>query len=829
MKNKTIRVLAVVLLVSMLSGSFMISCKNTGDGNGTTAPTTTENVENTTAENTENTTAPDETTTATPTQPEERPEDTVYKYVAVIGVDGAGAFFENANTPNIDKIFEGGAVTYKCLTANPTISAQCWGSLLHGVIPSVHGLTNAIVKTTPYPTDSKFPSFFKVIRENDANAKLASFSHWNPINVGIVEDGIGVHKVGDMSDAALTTEICNYVSANNPTALFVQFDEADGSGHSNGYGTAAQLQKITELDSYIGRIYDAYEKKGILDETLFIVTADHGGSGTSHGGLTDAEKYVMFAASGKTVKKGKIDDIEIRDTAAIVLYALGYEAPETWTARVPSGFFKGVTAGERPVYIDKDSERYHESEPTPEANSAGYITNYIKDHALSTYLTFDGDITDACGGNITSTGNLYFVEGYFGQGVSLDDGHVSINNHTPGKDSFTVAFWINTEGMDSVDPCIFSNKDWMNGKNNGYVLSLRYSTNLRFNFGDGSNRIDADIDLPANFREGWMHVIAIVDRENAKISLCTDFGVMTTTQIPANLKDDVMDAFSALNLGQDGTGNYKTGLAATLDEFMIFDGAFDRDDIAALSEYYGKAIDSPDYRDNAPAQTPAQGSDKYITNFVDKELEAYLTFDGNVSDSAGKSTTTPHGTLAYEDGFFGQGVKLDNGYVSLENYAPGTESFTAAFWIKTEGVVGDPSIISNKSWQSGKNKGYIVSLREENDIKVNFGDGSNRVDIEYELPGDYQSGWMYVVVVFDRENGEIRISYDFNDFVVLKITDNLKNTSADAYNVLNIGQDGTGELKYPLLATLDELMLFKGALDSDDVKALAEYFGVEKN
>ena len=47
--------------------------------------------------------------------------------------------------------------------------------------------------------------------------------------------------------------------------------------------------------------------------------------------------------------------------------------------------------------------------------------------------------------------------------------------------------------------------------------------------------------------------------------------------------------------------------------------------------------------------------------------------------------------------------------------------------------------------------------------------------------------------------------------------------------MLNIGQDGTGELKYPLLATLDEFMLFNGVLDENDVKALAEYFGVEKN
>ena len=513
-------------------------------------------------------------------------ESDKYKYVVVIGVDGAGAFFKNAETPNIDAIFANGAVTYDCLTADPTISAQCWGSLMHGVTPSVHGLTNAVVSSTAFPSNSKYPSFFRVIRENDENAVLASFCNWNPINVGIIENDIGVHKVGGISDSKLTDEILAYLESNNPTALFVQFDEADGAGHSYGYGTENQLAKISEIDGYIGRIYDTYEQNGILDETLFIVTSDHGGSGTSHGGLSDAEKYVMFAAAGKNVQNGTIGDIEIRDTAAIVLHALGYEIPETWTARVPSGLFEGVVAGERPVYVDKESDRYHETEPTPEQGSTGYVTNYIKDHELNTYLTFDGVITDNCGGTTTQGGNLYFVEdGYFGKGVALDDGYVSLNDFKPGTDSYTFAFWINTKAITS-DPCIISNKNWDSGYNHGFTITIR-SSGVSLNIGNGTTRSDCTVELPTDYTEGWMHVLAFIDSTNNKIGVCLDFGTIVTVDIPTALQGVSMDTNYATNIGQDGRGNYNVSLPATIDELMIFEGAFDQSDVDALKEYYG--------------------------------------------------------------------------------------------------------------------------------------------------------------------------------------------------------------------------------------------------
>ena len=528
--------------------------------------------------------SPEESTSSSGKKP--RPEYTKYQHVVVIGVDGGGAFFQDAETPNLDYIFDNSAVTYKCLASNPTISAQCWGSIFHGVQPSLHGLTNASTEKTPYPMDSKFPSFFRVVKENDPNAELASFSSWPNINTGIIEDGLGVHKVGGMHDSLLITEICSYLEDNTPKVMFVQFDSADGAGHSYGYGTEKHIEAIETIDGYIGQIYDACVENGMLDDTLFIVTADHGGKKKSHGGLTDAEKYVMFAATGKTVQAGEIQDIELRDTPAIVAYAFDYAASENWTSRVPSGLFQGVTAGARPVYVNKESSRYHESEATPAKGSSGYITNYIKNHTLKSYLTFDDTIADVCGGTTSESGKLYFIDGYYGKGVSLDDGYVSIQNQTVGNDSFSIAMWINTMGVEG-DPCILSNKDWKNGKNGGVAMALTDQI-IKVNAGNGTNRVDLEATLPSNYFEGWMHVVVVFDRENSQIKLSYDFGNFVTVDIPSSLQASVFDTSYAWNIGQDGTGAYEAPLPATLDELMIFDGAFTDSDISELSKYYGK-------------------------------------------------------------------------------------------------------------------------------------------------------------------------------------------------------------------------------------------------
>ena len=280
-----------------------------------------------------------------------------YKHIIVIGVDGAGAFFKDADTPNFDRIFADGAVTYTALASNPTISAECWGSMLLGVGPEVHKLTNGIVSSTPYPTDSAIPSVFRRIREVMPDVELGSYCDWNPITFGIVESNQNVTHA-TAGDTELVPMICDYIREKKPTFLFTQWDSVDGAGHGHGYGSEQHLNRIHEVDVFINDVYEAIKEAGILDDTLFLLIADHGGtpfngSGAGHGGWTDAEKLVTFAAVGKGVKKGTIEEMNIRDLAAIVLYGLGIEAPEFdeagWTAQVPAGIFADA---ELPAYRD---------------------------------------------------------------------------------------------------------------------------------------------------------------------------------------------------------------------------------------------------------------------------------------------------------------------------------------------------------------------------------------------------------------------------------------------------------------------------------------------
>lgn len=283
----------------------------------------------------------------------------VYKHVIVIGIDGAGAFIREADTPDFDRIFANGAVTYEALSSNPTISAECWGSMLLGVGPEVHKLTNAIVKTVPYDVNSPFPSLFRRIRERMPQAELGSFCDWNPITHGIVEANQSVTTDTDR-DTLLMPRICEYIREKKPAFLFTQLDSVDGAGHAHGYGSKEHYARIHEVDALVNDAYKAVCDAGIAEDTLFIVVADHGGTPfngefASHGGWTDAEKLVTFAAAGKSVKKGTIETMNIRDLAAIVLYALGLEAPEFseqgWTSQVPEGLFEeGAPAPYRDIF-----------------------------------------------------------------------------------------------------------------------------------------------------------------------------------------------------------------------------------------------------------------------------------------------------------------------------------------------------------------------------------------------------------------------------------------------------------------------------------------------
>ena len=512
-----------------------------------------------------------------------------YKHVVIIGVDGGGAFFQNTSTPNMDAIFKKGAVSYRTKTSYPTISAQCWGSMLHSVLPEFHRLTNGTVGSRPFKPDSPYPSIFRVVKEAFPNANMASFCNWNPINVGIIEDNLGVVK-GTGSDPEVANKVVQYIQGNDPTLVFVQFDSVDGAGHGHGYGSSEHLAAITAVDALIGQIYNALKNKSLLDDTLFIVSADHGGTPEgSHGGDTDAERYVFLGVAGKTVVEGgQIQEPEVRDIAAISAYAFGLDFPETWTGIVPGGLFQGVEAMERhemePEDIPVSENRKHQTEPTPALDN---VKSLLEGHNVIAYFPFDGDEKDALGKVETvTTGKIYYSDAYYGTGADMSDGYITLKDVSVGTNSFSVVLWIKTNGVPS-DPCIISNKNWNSGGNAGFVLSIRSDEDIKFNAGNNGDRMDAGAGLPLDYKAGWMHVILVVDRDKNKIRLFYDFASELDYEIPESLRKVSFDALD-LNIGQDGTGHYGAHLAAQLDEFIITADALSDEDVAKLKAYYVK-------------------------------------------------------------------------------------------------------------------------------------------------------------------------------------------------------------------------------------------------
>ena len=284
-----------------------------------------------------------------------------YKHVFILGVDGAGTCFRNTDTPNFDRIFKDGAVTYNARAEVYTDSAPNWGSILTGVSNLRNMYTNGNISPEGDEPPKiqhmrKYPTVYSRIRCAMPDAVLASFGNWSAINYGIVEDDLDIYKHNDSTDEEVAKSIVNYLDeGNKPTLLFTQFDSVDGAGHAYGSDSDIYLKQITIVDEYIGWIYDAIARNGLLDDSLIIVLPDHGHKAEGgHGRFSYRESVIPLAVAGKTVKKGGTMDKDTRnrDVAAIALFALGVPKPLDITARVPANLFNDYIGELRPIHRD---------------------------------------------------------------------------------------------------------------------------------------------------------------------------------------------------------------------------------------------------------------------------------------------------------------------------------------------------------------------------------------------------------------------------------------------------------------------------------------------
>ncbi len=264
-----------------------------------------------------------------------------YEHVFIIGIDGAGATFGQVDTPNFDRIFADNAYRHNAITEYVTISAQNWGAILLGVDYETHGMTNDTTKETRHTSADTYHSIFYYARQAMPKAKLVSICHWANINYGIVEDDLNVKKVNRFTDDLVVDEVIHNVTVGKaPALMFVQLDDMDHAAHTYGGFSEEYYAACEKMDERLGRIYDAIDAKGLMENSLFIVVADHGETTDGHGGQTVEESSAILAVAGKSVNRGLIaEGAHNRDVSAIALHALGIEQPEAFISSVPDGLF----------------------------------------------------------------------------------------------------------------------------------------------------------------------------------------------------------------------------------------------------------------------------------------------------------------------------------------------------------------------------------------------------------------------------------------------------------------------------------------------------------
>ena len=238
-----------------------------------------------------------------------------YKHVFIIGIDGAGRFIGETDTPNFDRIFKDGAVNYKAKAEVKTDSAPNWGAILTGVSIFRTGLQNGVTDDNERKSDTEFPTVFTYLRKAMPDAELASYVNWNNINKGIIETDVGVTKVNIGDDERLTDAICEYFDAgNSPALFFVQFDSVDHEGHS--YGSKAEGFTIYGKPGSEAEAYANENGFIFISDEYTVTTGDV--NGDSKVDITDATLVQQFAAelieldenqkkAADTNKDGKVD------------------------------------------------------------------------------------------------------------------------------------------------------------------------------------------------------------------------------------------------------------------------------------------------------------------------------------------------------------------------------------------------------------------------------------------------------------------------------------------------------------------------------------------
>ncbi|MBQ8783932.1 MAG: alkaline phosphatase family protein [Clostridia bacterium] len=242
------------------------------------------------------------------------------KKVLVIGYDGcrtdALTMLDNNASGGISYLLSTGAdaqiaycggVNYPAINTQATSTAPGWCSILTGQWADVHGITdNGIEKSNDHLTI--LTTLVKDDVIDDSAFYISWNGHFNGENTTYIQEKNYVEASAldvtflDAEDdnGTVSNAVADISSADCSDFIFTILEHTDHAGHDTGFSiNNPDYQKAFADAEKDGRtIIDAVEARPTYEteDWLIIITTDHGGYNTGHGGMTLQERMTFIIA-----------------------------------------------------------------------------------------------------------------------------------------------------------------------------------------------------------------------------------------------------------------------------------------------------------------------------------------------------------------------------------------------------------------------------------------------------------------------------------------------------------------------------------------------------
>lgn len=273
------------------------------------------------------------------------------RHVFIVSFDqGAPAGIDKADMPVFKSMADEGAHTWEAYTIVPSVTLPAHTSMLTGVGIQKHQL--AWNDLNPDKGLVSVPTIFSIAKKSGlATAMVVAKNKFRTLDLPGSLDAFILPA--DPSSASVAAAFAGMVGNLKPNLCFIHFGEPDVAGHAHGMFSPEKMKALADSDAALAVVVQAIKKAGLLDTSVIILTADHGGHDRTaaeleqmvkagqppqpgtHGSASPEDVTIPWVAWGAGVRKHfTITAAAVQyDTAATALWLLGIALPESFWGR----------------------------------------------------------------------------------------------------------------------------------------------------------------------------------------------------------------------------------------------------------------------------------------------------------------------------------------------------------------------------------------------------------------------------------------------------------------------------------------------------------------